>query len=84
VTRSEVIELYDLIGPLWAMIAYLTSEQRTSILLALLTQEICRLPPGERSSELARIIDTMPRVLRSTEEGMRLTLAANARDGEGA
>lgn len=81
-TESEMYELGGLIKPLSRAISHLTLMQRTTLLLSLLAQEICLLPPGERQDALADVIAVLPRALDATEQGMRIALAANAR-GEG-
>jgi hypothetical protein len=55
-------------------------EGRSSLLLALLAQEICTFPPGDRAGALEDVIDDLPGILRATEKGMRQALVENAKD----
>lgn len=62
-------------------IAGLSIEGRKTVLCGMLMQEVCMLPPGKRQAELADLVADLPSILSSTEQGMRMALTENAKDG---
>ena len=75
-------ELLALVRPVAFLIRNLDVDGRIALLSALLAQEICSLPVGERDEELRRVQESLPSILDATEGGMRDALVANARLGE--
>jgi hypothetical protein len=59
----------------------LNPEDRIVLLSSLIAQEICTLPAHERFTRMRRLQDELPGILLSSEEGMRLALAENAKSG---
>lgn len=74
---SEAI--VSLVLPIANLISHLSVDYRITLLCALITQEMCTLPPGERADELDRVLHELPRILGATERGMREALVQNAR-----
>ena len=60
-------------------ISGLSHDDKTIVLLSVLMQEICMLPPSDREDELASLLSELPMLLRATQEGMRQGLAAQAK-----
>lgn len=78
--RSDQGKIVALVRPLADLIAHLSIDGRITLLTAVMAQEICNLPPGERDDELARVVRDLPIILDATEDGMRQALVENARD----
>lgn len=79
-SSDEGAAIVALVRPVTARMAHLNVEARLVLLSALLAQELCNLPPGERDDELRRVTRDLPMILDATERGMRLALARNARN----
>lgn len=77
---DEAAATVALVRPMAARMARLSIESRIALLCALLTQELCNLPPGQRDDELERVLNDLPAIMRATERGMRNALIQNARD----
>lgn len=60
-----------------------SAGDRVALLLGLLAQEVCGLPPGERPGEVESIVDEFPGIVRAVEGEMRRVLVENARCGDG-
>jgi hypothetical protein len=76
---SEREAVIRLVRPMAAMMEELSIDARITLLSALLAQEICLLPPGERDDAMREHLREFPSIFDSTEDGMRQQLAANAR-----
>lgn len=59
----------------------LNAEERDILVRGLVAQEICTHPIAERASVLADVIAEQPSIVRVSEEGMRLALVQNAKEG---
>jgi len=77
---SEHNAIVSMVTPIADKISHLSREGRITLLSALLAQEFLTLPVSERAKEFDALLDQMPGILRSSEEGMRIALAENARD----
>lgn len=62
-----------------AQVETLSTEHKVALLMALLAQEVCTLPPGERRAMVQDITDDFPEIFDVTERAMRKALAENAR-----
>jgi hypothetical protein len=69
-----------LIQVMRGMIGDMTLDLRLAIPVALLTDELCTLPPGLRHATAERIADTLPIALALAEKRHRDNLARKARE----
>jgi hypothetical protein len=78
---TEMRAIVKLVRPIAATMEHISLDGRITLLCAMLAQEICHLPVGERADELRRVVRELPDILDKTEIGMRAALVRNARAG---